>query len=694
MPTFLTSTTNAGTEFYFSFPPCVEEESNSSNSCRVFVASNVKQLVTVRIDGKSWLMTKVVIPNEVVEFVIPYTLAQPFMRRATAKIPEEKIYTGGAVRVSAQAPIIVYGVTRYTYSGDGFLVLPVSALGTDYIVASYPPTGTSNSIQKLSSETTISAAYDSTVVRFKMGGSATSMTSGGLLSGHDTVFIMNKGDVLCFAGNGYLHDLSGSRITSSLPVAVVSGTQCANVPIDMPWCDYLSEMELPTYSWGKEYHVTPILGRKKNSLIRIFAKEPNTTVYRDGVPWLYLPNSSGVIDDGYADRRVDDSVPRPVVITADLPIYVVEYNSGQGEDNIVSDPFQMVLTPFEQYQKEIVFATPGTKTSSFNYTSHYVNLIYELGSATTMPDDVEFATVVKGKFEWNKVSVRFGSTPGMIFSIPVNGKIYACKQLTLPGEGVYSIRANSPIAAYMYGFTAYESYGFPAGVRLYNNLVKDTVAPIVTWTQDCDGSVRNGRVIDYPESTTMRTNLGALYMDSPMDSSYNYSFTYGRNQQFIAGESRETDWSLTVIDPWKKARAILRFIDRNGNASTNDITYTPQKITLSPADFLDFGVIKSGQSVAKKFTLTNETPNDAVITKLELLSETVGFLIDNTQLPFTLRSGESQKSPSLLSNRKLGFIPLKLDWAIAVNLAIQFIVQQKSLAPFSKSMIIISRFVL
>ena len=636
----LTSPTNAGTDFYFSFPPCYEEESAGyENSIRVFVMSPVKQLITVEVPGKSWKMTKVAVANDACEFVIPTGVAQPFLKRGSAPAPPDTVYKGAAVHVSAKAPIIAYGVTRYNYTSDGFLALPVSALGTEYIVAAWPQY-TAIGAYQLVAETAISAAYDETVVMFEMGGNSSSTTSGGLKPGQIDTFTMNKGDVLCFASNGDLQDISGSRITSTKPVSVVSGNQCANVPGGVPWCDYMSEMDLPTYSWGKEYHVTPFYGRRKNPMIRIFAKEPNTRVYRDGKEWFILPKTNGQIDNGYAQLRADTLNPRAIVITADKPINVVEYNPGQADDNVASDPFQMVLTPFEQYQKEIVFCTPGAKTSNNNFKFHYLNLIYQLADSNRVPDDLEFAVVVNGKFEWKKVSTRFGATPGMIFSVPVNGSTYACKQITLPGDGVYSIRANSPFMAYSYGFSNYDSYGFPATVKLFNSTIPDTLAPVATGTQNCDGSVSDGVVKDYPDMGNARTNLGLIYMDLNADSSFNYDFKFDSNRSIISGETRETDWSLKVIDSSKAARAVLWFIDRNGNYTTNVFTYNPSKPTLTPNDYLDFGLVKPGQAVSKKLTLTNQTTNTTTVTTFGLQSGKIGFSMENVALPFTIKPGE------------------------------------------------------
>ena len=639
----LLGASNAGTEFYFSFPPCYEEESAGyQNSCRVFVASGAKQLITCEIPGRGYKLTKLCQANDVVEFVLATGSAQPFLKAGSARSPVEQVYPGAAVHVISSAPVVCYGVTRYNYTSDGFLAVPVSALGKEYIVASWPQYTAVGSGYQLAAETTISAAYDDTEVFFEMGGTISSSTGGGLKPGKITSFTLaKKGDVLCFGSDGDLQDISGSRITSSKPVAVVSANQCANVPAGIFWCDYTCEMELPTFTWGREYHVTPFFTRKKNPIMRIFAKEKNTTVYRDGKQWLIIPRGTRTLDNGFVERRADDGEPRAIVISADKPIYVELYNSGQQDDNVVSDPFQLVLTPLEQYQKEIVWCTPGALTSNNNFKSHYVNLVYQLTPDGTIPDDIEFAISVNGKFEWKKVSSRFGGSPGFVFSVPVNNQKYACKQLVLPGDNVYRLRAKTPFAAYAYGFSSYDSYGMPTSVALGNLEVKDSVNPDPKWLQKCDGTVEGGTVTDYPDDDASRSNLALIYMD--LDSSTNYEFAYDTKHDFIAGTTRTTDWTLKVIDPSIDARAFLVFIDRAGNDTVIVVEYKAFNLTMEPGDYVDFGVMKHDVVQTKTITLRNTGPTPLTVHRLELKNRTTGFTIENVTLPFTMKPGETKE---------------------------------------------------
>jgi len=637
----LKAPSNAGTDFYFSFPPCYEEESvGFDNNCRVFVASSVRQTITVEVVGKQYEVTKEVLPNDVVEFDLPATIAQPFLKKGRESAPPESVYQGAAVHVYSQSPVIVYGVTRYNYTSDGFLALPVSALGTEYIVAAYPQYTAIGSGYQLVAETTISAAYDSTTVIFEMGGNSASKTSGGLRPGQTETFTMNRGDVLTFASNGDVQDISGSYISADKPVGVVSGNQCANIPAGVYACDFIAEMELPIFSWGKEYHATPFSGRKNNPIIRIFAKEKNTTVYRNGEQWAILPRSSRKLDNGYIERRAYDGEPQAVVFSSDKPFYIVEYNPGQTDDGVSSDPFQMVLTPLEQYQKEIVFCTPGSKGGTNNFKSHYVNLVYQVAADSTIPTDLEFATVVNGVFEWKLLRNVFGVDPGMIFSVPVNGNTYACKQLTLPGDGVYRIRAASPIAGYGYGFSNYDSYGFPIGAAVDDIGIPDTSKPRVAWEQSGDGSVKNGIVTDYPDDASKRSNLGLIALAS--DTNYNYTFKFGKSIPYVAGKSQSTDWSLDVTDRKEDARAVLRFADRRGNDTTIIVEYKVMRTIFELSNGSDFGILRPNQKASKIITLRNRLAQPATITRLEFENGNRGFTLESAELPINLPAGATK----------------------------------------------------
>lgn len=626
LPSLLGST-NAGKEFFFSFPPCYVL-SGSENALYVYVSCGVATRVTLEVEGRGFVRTQTSKPNNVIEFKIAPGVGQPFEKSPNSDPPPDQIYFQAAVHVYADYPLVVYGCTRFEFTSDAFLAVPTNGWGQKYIVSSMADMSAMYPGFRLPSETCIIAGYDQTVVNFTMGGGqgTDDLTASGMKTGDRRTMKMNRGDVWAISTTTNEGDVSGSLVTSNKPIGVCSGNQCANVPTATRACDFVAEMELPCETWGKELHVTPIFSRKFNSYVKIFASEDNTKIYRDGVNF-------GVIRKGGGDRagiaywydRIDNGSPRPIIVSGDKPIGVTLFNTGQEDDQVPSDPFQMVLTPVEQYQKEIIWNTPGIN-GGFGFATNYVNLVYALDANGLIPGDLEFA-VVNGvrNFTWVKVSTRFGATTGGKFSRKINGKDYACKTLVLPGDGCYKLRSKDGFAAYAYGFSNYDSYGTPTSVALANLQKFDTVAPEPTWTIKCDGSVSDGSVTDLPNDTS-RSNLGMVYLDEEM--TYNYELQV---ENFVPGLVATAKWKANVIDLSQDAMGYVHYIDRAGNDKVIELKYNAPNYNLVEAsinfnDKIGGVAFKPNETGTATVTIKNRSNSTtAHITKLELVKGTSGF---------------------------------------------------------------------
>lgn len=612
---YLMESNNAGTLFYMTFHPCWEE-TGPNNAIRIYISSAVRTRVTLEIPDLGLVRSKETIPNDIVEFILAPTEAQPYSKgNGGLPIPPrpEQVWTGRAIKIYADAPIIAYGVTRYQYTSDGYLAYPVTSLGKVYQVASYADP-TNNTAQFLPSYTSIVGVYNNTKVTFRMGGceSCRVPKEGGdtLKTGEVIRRTINEGDVWLIPGIGPYNDLSGSKIIADKPVAVMSGNFCAYIPTHIAACDFIIEQELPENVWGTSYHVTQIISRKKFSIIKIFAKKPYTQVFADGVPTWNIITPGGILGVGYLETRAGtEPTPRPVVIHSkeDYPINVVQFNPGQQDDNVESDPFQLQLSPIEQYQKEIVFNTPGIR-GGFGFTSNYINIVYKATPDGGIPDDLEFAEVLDGKFSWIKMNA-YSSNPGFKFAYDTpdkDGRIYYSKTLKLPYDGVYRIRAEEPFVAYAYGFSSYDSYGFPTSVATADLETPDTLAPYLEYAKDCDGFV-GGQVIDEPRiDPANRSNLGLIYMETK---SYNYKFTV---DEFIIGQTPSTTWKLDIIDPKVDAKAYLVFIDRAGNRKDTTIEHyaiSPEIIEYAE-DYGTFKLENPALTKTKSFTLKNNGARD------------------------------------------------------------------------------------
>jgi hypothetical protein len=630
----------AGNEFYFSVPPCYEVPGN--NSIRLYVASPVRTRVTVEVEGQGFSTTKFSVANDVIEFVLAPGVAQAYSKPDNAGAPDDKIvYQQAAVRVRAGAPIVVYVAIRFQFTSDAFMALPIQALGREYHVASMADMTWMYGGFSLPSETTITAPYDNTTVTFTLGGgSTTAITGGGLRSGQTRTYQMNRGDVVVIANSGDNKegDMSGSVVKATKPVAVVSGNQCANVPTNNKWCDYIADSEFPTNTWGRTVHVIRDPRRAQSAYVKIFAKEPNTKVFRNGTYFRLISTAGGMEGKGFIYDRSDASGNKVVTYTADKPISITFFEQGQEEDNIPADPFQMTMLPIEQYQKEVIFCTPGIK-GGVGFSENYLTVVYALSSTGGIPQDLEFGTVSGGKFVWTPISSVFGPQVGDILPGTVNGKRYAAKNCKLPGDNVYRLRSkNDRFACYSYGFGSYDSYGFPTSAA-FADLKGDSINPDPKWSVQCDGSVTDGFVKDLPNDPNIRSNMSVVLLEP--DGSYNYTLEV---DPFIPGDAIDTKWRLTVDDPDKEARALVTFRDAALNDTTIEILYTPRKLTITPD--LDFGSLRLGDKAEKTMTIKNEGKQRVIVSRLEFKNGGAGvFRIDpsSISLPFPLEVDETRE---------------------------------------------------
>ncbi len=591
----LLGSNNAGTEFYFTFIPAWE---SNNDDLKIYISSQVRTKVTIEVEGKGYSKSQYTLPNDIIEFTLVPAIGQACRKSAWEAPEEDQVWRNAAVHITSDDPIICYGVTRYQYTSDGFLILPVNILGKEYIVASYADIASNNG-QWFTSYTGITAAYDKTKVMFTMGGTVSSRTAGGQEPGQTSWWNLDKGDVILIGSLGQHSDLSGSKVSADKPVSVVSGNFCAYVPTNCGCCDVIEEMEIPTYAWGTEYHVSNIVNRNKNSIIKVFAKEPTTKIFRDHQQMGYIRNAGGIEQDGYLHFRADEGTVRPLVISGDKPIGVTQFNSGQMDDGIVSDPFQMVLVPVEQYQTDITFHTPGIK-GGFGYPYNYINLCYEATAEGNLPDDLMFAQIVGGEFEW--VSIKdMSPPPGNPFHKIVGGKNFYSKTFLLPGDGVYKLKANNPFQAYAYGFSYCDSYGFPASVSLKSlDATSDSLPPEPNWTIDCEG---NAEIVleDNPINPGESSGIAIAYMHS--DLSYNYKFI---KDNFEPCVDSIVHFKLEIIDNTEDALAVLTFADCNGNDTTITIQYQALKLAVIPQT-MNFGFYDKGQTTEKIFMVVNQS---------------------------------------------------------------------------------------
>ncbi len=611
--------TNVGRDFWFSFPANWDVPTATQYYIRLYITSGVETRVRIYVGGAfmKQITTK---PYDVVTYDFTPVQAQVFTRRDVDPVPPDQVYKNKAIHVEADDPIVVYGMNRTSYTSDGVLVLPTNGLGRQYVVASYAAVA-DGSIQELPSQYMIVAPYDGTTISIKQTSRTESHPEGDAFT-----INMDRGDVWSSMTRGYNGDQTGVTIYASKPVYVVGGQNCTYIPnlITYCCCDHLCETMLPVEAWGNFYHAVPFIGRRNGDFYRVFAAEDNTTIYVNGAQHAILSSRGGLEGIGWLEYR---AVGRDLIeFAADKPIYVAQYNTSQAYDGVPSDPFYLVMTPVEQYQTGVTFSTPAA-----DFPLNYINLVCDSSAWYQME-------IAQGGTEnWTKLRSYSGSTnPIKFYPSKINGLKWMGTTI-LVQPGTYRIRSPRPFAGYLYGFSAYDSYGYPLSVAVGNRQTPDTVAPEIVKTQNCNGTV-TATTTDLPEDGTIRSNLSTIELDRAH--SVNYMLTVDRVPPLEPGISVSQKYTLSVIDPTQDAIGIYTISDAAGNETTDTVTYTTFNVQIRPTP-LDFGTLIRGDITTQTVRITNKANRSIDIREVRLQNGGVGFKILSPTGGFILNPGDS-----------------------------------------------------
>ena len=235
--------------------------------------------------------------------------------------PTIRVISSGDVTVRC-----VVGYEKGTYPGDGFLVFPVSALDVEYIIVTAPPPGDNPSAQtshSFGSEFTISAIYDNTSIEI-MANFAFNVFGDAIVPPRTARFSLDRFQSIQVRGPS---DLTGTRVTGTKAIAVVSGNDCATIPgvLTTQSCYYLVEQMVPTSSWGKSFLVAAFRhvinsDAVANHIVRSVSRGEETHV-----TFIDYVNVSVTISSKQCSYDYLLSGNDVIKIVSDLPIMVVQY---------------------------------------------------------------------------------------------------------------------------------------------------------------------------------------------------------------------------------------------------------------------------------------------------------------------------------------------------------------------------------
>ena len=516
---------NVGTDFWLGFP------SNYDNfpTLTIFISGEEATSGTVAIPGLGFSSNFTVTPGAVTSVVVPAGAQMP--GRGTS-------VQNNGIHVTALKDVSVYGLNQEPFTTDAYLGLPVDALGTSYTVLAWGP-GISGG-----SEFSVVATQDETTVTI-----TPSVDAQGHLAGIPFNITLDKGrQYQLGAASGNL-DLTGTRVAADKPVAVFAGHQCANIPsTGYSACDHVVEQMPPESAWGTSFLTVPLKTRSGGDTFEVVAIQAGTEVRVNGT----LVATLG------AGQRYSQIISGQGQIESTKPILVAQYANSSSFDNAVSDPFEMIVPPKEQYQKSYTVTTPAS-----GFSGNFVNIIAPAASVGAIKVD---GTIV----------------PAASFT-PIGTTGFSGAQVTI-AAGSHTVTGNGqPFGVFTYGFGNYDSYGYAGGLSLAPVATVSSVAlsPDTATnphnTQDCVKATitdsANARVpgvrVDFTV-TGVNPMTGSSNADSNGEATYCYTGTNSGSDSIKAAVGQLN--SSAVSKTWTDSAAVANddefTIDEDAGASS------------------------------------------------------------------------------------------------------------------------------
>jgi len=266
-------------------------------------------------------------------------------------------------------------------------------------------------------------------------------------SGESYTITLNRFQTFLFTST---LDLTGSKVVSNKPVSFFSGHECADVPVGVAYCDHLVEQLPPTLAWGRRFFAASSLGKTSGEQYKLITSAANTTVvcycYMSGgnVSQVFMTTLSGA-GSSYEFHIVQNMF---CSVQASSPIMLVQFAiGGDNEPSGYGDPFTMTIPPVEQYSNNYTFVTQSGFQNAVTVT---------VASEIFNSEDIVLNGNSLDSANWTEIYCSTQTVCGYGAQVSVS-------------VGRNFIRHRAPTArlgTFVYGFSRYDGYGYPAGMQL------------------------------------------------------------------------------------------------------------------------------------------------------------------------------------------------------------------------------------
>ena len=352
------------------------------------------------------------------------------------------------------------------------LLLPEPLLSTSHRVLAMPPLSTHDTtldqLKKRASYISIVGTSDVTELTITAGGPiAPGSGMPGRAEGETFDHTIGTGEVLHLAAsvpadcdehrpmnvlNGDIrycpetgHDLSGTQIGSTQPVAVFVGSVGVNVPFDVETFDHVAEQLPPLETLGTSFVTAPMTASGESgvySIVRVLSVSGGTT-------YNVNPPQGGVGSGALAENEVlEFTVETPVHFSTSGPVLAAQYlvgsEYGTSGTRPIGDPAMTWLVPEEQWADSYAFETVPEYANATGGSEVYVLIAKKTGTSVTY----DGSTI----------------TPGGWVAVGTGGEYQVAWMLV--EEGIHFIEGTGVAAAHLWGLGPGVGMAHPLGTML------------------------------------------------------------------------------------------------------------------------------------------------------------------------------------------------------------------------------------
>ncbi len=433
--------TTVGRDFWAMFNTRARNEGDPQMYEALFASAAQNGQLHVEATGLGIDLTFPLVANEVLTIDL------------TSYLPEDVIHGLGinnyGIHVTSDVDISLHLINQANFSSDASLLIPVPALGTDYMAMSYANFhswaealgyGRANYIGIVATEDNTTIDIDPVSVLIETENVSDSITE-------PYQIILNRGESYQAIAKGGTQNLAvevtGATISADKPVAVFSGDRAAGVQANHG--DHLVEQVPPIASWSSSYLTFPLATRFGDTF-RVLASENNTVVWVNDVAVALLNRG----------EHYETILEEPAHIVASSPILVAQFSNGAQFDSGQrasgdnrADPFMAIVPPVEQFISTYNIATPIDL-----YSLDFVNIIAPASAIG---------------------SIRLDGSPvdtNLFVTLPDSDFMGATISVS---DGQHNLTGDEAFGVYVYGFNEFESYGYIGGMALAENTAVTSV---------------------------------------------------------------------------------------------------------------------------------------------------------------------------------------------------------------------------